>query len=178
MKLMLQLKSRSVGVEHDDDLKEEQFQLAKLILGLWKSDRLRYCYDTIWRIAREMPWIIRVNYYRLKKPIEIGKYFTKGHFETVEVEDTVAHECDMNPGQVDKYLMGLDEEVRERLLKDEDEDTRRSLGFSAMSQVCVGVGPNFGDEKWASGLRCFNDSMIGRICFLVTGWARLFRGGW
>ncbi|KAE9975851.1 hypothetical protein BLS_009985 [Venturia inaequalis] len=120
-KLILQLQSRSVGIEHDDDVKEEQFQLAKLILGLWKSDRLR--------------------------PIEFGKYFTKGHFETVEVEDTAAHECDMNPGQVDKYLMGLDEEVRERLLKDEDKDTRRSLGFSAKSQACVGVGPNFEDEK-------------------------------
>ncbi|QDS70333.1 hypothetical protein FKW77_008673 [Venturia effusa] len=127
-KLMMNLQSQSAGSRHNDDPKEQQLQLAKLVLELWKWDRRRFCMDKTARMACR-PWSYIKEFREVQWSRNMREYLAVGHLQPVADEETEGLECDLDPAAADRFLMKLDEEVRERLFKDEDQNTRRSLGF-------------------------------------------------
>lgn len=128
-KWMIEYSQSSVPVNQEP----KKMQLVRTVWELWQNGRDRYCADRFLEEKQSLPREERGGLSREKRMKQLrneyGHEVFRGHDAAAAAgEDGVIELCDREPGS---YLLQLPAEIREELLKDEDEDTRRVFGAMA-----------------------------------------------
>lgn len=128
-KCMLEILPKKAGAaEEENTFKTKQMQMARIMLELWKHDREQHCTKILIPELKGVRRSERGPVQRLRMKELFKEYRHEGYWipqaVTTAGEDSVTEMCDREPGS---FLIWLEKEVLEEVLRDEDEDTKRSL---------------------------------------------------